>query len=274
MITTQIDSFGRMYTLTGAEIGEFESLKLFIEEEEKFILKIKKEYKLEVREDLLVLFVQLYVLRFAIPYYQMLHNEFPGSTHIVFLRKILYTCLIGRFIDDLIDKDSEMFKTYESILLFQKYYQKLSDLLTNEDKIKFDSYLFDSTVYKSPVIKSKLTFNHIRTDIYERIKYFFVESEKFSRQMQELLKSYVCVLLANLDISDLIADGYLKNSSTVISNYAYKKFYNDEKKLLLDQKLLHFYTEMKTVLLTENKTIIDYCYANQLHYTANILKKA
>jgi len=274
MSTTQVDSFGRLYLLTEAEIGKFETLKLFIETEEQFILNIKKEYKLEVREDLLVLFVQLYILRFAIPYYQLLNNKFPDSTQAEFLKRILYTCLVGRFIDDLIDKDSEMFKTYESILLFQKYYQKLSNLLINDDKIKFDRYLFDSTIYKSPVIKSKLTFNHVRTDIYKRIKYFFVESEKVSEQRQEVLKSYICILLANLDINDLIADGYLKSSSTVISNYAYRKFYNDEKKLLLNEKLLDFYTEIKTVLSLKQKAIVDYCEGNQLHYAANILKNA
>ena len=49
------------------------------------------------------LFVQLYLLRFAIPYYQIFKNKFPDHTDIIFLKKALYVCLNGRFIDDLKD---------------------------------------------------------------------------------------------------------------------------------------------------------------------------
>lgn len=273
METKEVISFGNIYLLTGIEIANFHSLRKFIEEDENFILQLKKEYALDVREDLLILFVQLYFLRYAIPYFQISNGKFPDDSDVLFLRKILYSCLLGRFIDDLIDKDSEMFKTYESILLFQKYTPKLTELLSNGDQIRFDQYLFDSTKYKSPVKEAIIEFNDIKLDVYERIKYFFIHVEKYPFKNQEILKSYTGVLLGSLDVNDLIADGYLKASSTLISNYVYHKFYNEEGKLLFDNKLLNFYHEIELKLMRENKNLIEYCETNKLYYTANILKR-
>ncbi len=272
MNTQEIDSFGSKYIFSQEEMAKFDSLVPFLDEEEMFILDLKKSYGLEVREDLLILFVQLYLLRFAIPYYQICEKKFPDSKNILFLRQILYTCLIGRFVDDLVDKDSQMFKTYESILLFQKYYARILKLLSPEDNSKFHQYLLDSTRYKSPLIESTLSFQEIKSDVYERIKYFFYEAEHFNVQDQEILKSYVGILLGGLDISDLIADNYQISSSTVVSNYVYHKYTNDEGKLLFNEDLLSFYSDMKATLNAETNQLLKHCEEQDLFYTANILK--
>jgi hypothetical protein len=273
MITRELDNFGNVYVLTGAEIEKYESLTGLFEEEEAFVLTIKSKYSLDVREDLLILFVQMYLLRFAIPYFQFTNNKFPDSSNLDFLKRVLYFCLTGRFVDDLVDKDSRMFKTYESILLFQKYYPRLVDILSKTGKEKFDSYLFDSTKYKSPVVEKQITLRDIRNDVYERIKYFFCESEEYPEQNQQQLKSYMGILLGGLDVNDLIADGYLKSSSTVVSNHVYHKYFNDEGKLLFDNSLLEFYGFTKSLFENESDCLIEYCNENQLFYTANILKR-
>ena len=273
MIRKEIHNFGNTYVLSDNEIEKFDSLKVLFEEEESFILSLKRDFVLEVREDLLILFVQMYLLRFAIPYYQLTNNKFPDNSNVDFLRKVLFFCLIGRTIDDLVDSDSKMFKTYESILLFQKYYPRLTDLLSANEKAKFDQYLFDSTKYKSPIIKEEeLNFADIKNDVFERIKYFFVEVENFPEQNCSILADYTGILLGGLDVNDLVADGYLKNSSTVISNYVYDKYYNDEGKLLLDKTLLNFYNLINLLLESESKNLIEHCEGNKLFYTANILK--
>ncbi len=272
MTTKEINNFGNIYILSGDEIAKFDSLKVFFEEEENFILSLKKEFALEVREDLLILFVQMYLLRFAIPYYQLTNIKFPDCSNIDFLKKVLCFCLTGRCVDDLVDSDSKMFKTYESILIFQKYYPRLTNLLSTNEKVKYDQYLFDSTKYKSPIVKEEINFADIRNDVFERIKYFFVEAEKFPEENISNLKNYSGILLGGLDVNDLIADGYLKNSSTVISNYVYGKYYNDEEKLLLDKSLLNFYSSINSIFETESKNLIEHCEDNKLFYTANILR--
>ena len=173
MKTKELHNFGNVYVLSDDEIEKYESLRQLFEEEEFFILSLKNKYSLEVREDLLILFVQMYLLRFAIPYYQFTNQKFPDGSNINFLRQILYYCLVGRFIDDLVDKDSEMFKTYESILLFQNYYPRLTKLLSDKELNKFDLYLLESMKYKSPLVENRIDFSDIRQDVYERIKYFF-----------------------------------------------------------------------------------------------------
>ena len=275
MRTKELHNFGNIYVLSGDEIEKYESLRELFEEEENFILSLKNNYSLEAREDLLILFVQMYLLRFAIPYFQFTNNKFPDRTNVNFLKRVLYFCLTGRFVDDLVDKDSKMFQTYESILLFQKYYPRLAGLLSENEseREKFDAYLFDSTKYKSPCKDKRIDFSDISDDVYARIKYFFCEAENYSAKKQELLKSYMGILLGRLDVNDLIADGYLKSSSTVISNYVYHKYFNDEGKLLLDSALLNFYDFAKSLFEKESRRLIEYCNKNQLFYTANILKR-
>jgi|SanBayMetagenome_1026888.scaffolds.fasta_scaffold00317_5 hypothetical protein len=273
MLTKEIHNFGNIYTLSGDEIEKFETLKDLFEVEENYILNLKNQYNLEVREDLLILFVQMYLLRFAIPYFQLTHNQFPDDSNVNFLKKVLYFCLIGRFIDDLVDSDSKLFKTYESILLFQKYYPRLTALLSLEDKAKFDLYLFESTKYKSLLIVNEINFNDIRNDVYSRIKYFFCEAENYNHKTQEYLKTYTGILLGGLDLNDLISDGYLQNSSTIISNNVYHKYYNDEGKLLLNKALLNYYGSLELIFDQETKQLIEHCRQNTLLYTTNILKK-
>lgn len=273
MLTKEIHNFGNIYIISGDEIEKFEAIKELFQEEENYILAVKNDYDLEVREDLLILFVQMYLLRFCIPYFQLTHNQFPDHSNVIFLKKILYFCLIGRFIDDLVDNDSRLFKTYESILLYQKYYPRLSALLSKEDKEKFDRYLFESTKYKSPLIENEMSFSDISNDVYYRIKYFFCEAEKYKPNNKQQLKTYTGILLGGLDLHDLIADGYLQNSSTVISNNVYHKYYNDEGKLLLDKALLNFYGSLELIFEQETKRLIEYCHQNSLFYTANILKR-
>lgn len=273
MLTKEIHNFGNIYTLSGDEIEKFETLKELFEEEENYILSLKNDYDLEVREDLLILFVQMYLLRFAIPYFQLTHNQFPDRANVSFLKKILYFCLIGRFIDDLVDSDSQLFKTYESILLYQKYYPRLTSLLSRNERDKFDRYLFESTRYKSPLIENKINFSDISNDVYYRIKYFFCAAENYHSVHQEKLIKYTGILLGGLDLNDLISDGYRQKSSTVISNNAYHKYYNDEGKLLLDQALLNYYENLQSIFKHETKRLIGYCRQNSLSYTANILYK-
>ena len=273
MLIKEIHNFGNTYTLSEDEIEKFETLENLFEEEENYILNLKNQYSLEVREDLLIIFVQMYLLRFAIPYFQLTHNQFPDNSNVTFLKKVLYCCLIGRFIDDLVDSDSKLFKTYESILLYQKYYPRLTALFSLEDQAKFDLYLFESTKYKSPLIANEINFADISNDVYYRIKYFFCEAENYNQKTQKYLKTYTGILLGGLDLNDLISDGYLQNSSTAISNNVYHKYYNDEGKLLLDKALLNYYQSLRLIFEQETNQLIEYCHENNLLYTANILKK-
>lgn len=272
MLTKEIHNFGNIYTLSGDEIEKFETLEELFKEEENYILSLKNNYDLEVREDLLILFVQMYLLRFAIPYFQLTHNQFPDRANVSFLKKILYFCLIGRFIDDLVDSDSQLFKTYESILLYQKYYPRLTSLLSRDDQDKLDRYLFESTRYESPLIENQINFSDISNDVYYRIKYFFCAAENYHSVHQEKLIKYTGILLGGLDLNDLISDGYRQKSSTVISNNAYHKYYNDEGKLLLDQALLNYYQSLVLLLQKETEQLVEYCQKINLLYTLNILK--
>jgi hypothetical protein len=269
----KINNFGNTYIFTEEEIPAFHSLANFFAEEEHFILQLKQEKNLVVREDLLILFVQMYILRFAIPYFQIAHHRFPTHQDINFLKTIFYYCMIGRCIDDLIDKDSKMFLTYESIFLYQKYHEKLYDILDLEQKGIFSQYLFDSTKYKSPIVNGELHLNHLINDVYNRIKYFFCTIEKFEEEKAEQLKFYVSIMLGGLDLNDLIADGYQLASSTVVSNFVYGKCFNDEGKLLLDSKLLNTYSEIRQMLSNTKDKLLKYAEFHKLYYIYHILNQ-
>ena len=97
--------------------------------------------------------------------------------------------------------------------------------------------------------------------------------EKYPEQNQLRLKSYMGILLGGLDVNDLIADGYLKSSSTIVSNNVYHKYFNDEGKLLLNDALLEFYYTAKSLFEIESESLFNYCEETGLFYTANILKR-
>lgn len=268
-----IEVFGKQYILTDIEIDNYQSLAPLLEEEENDVLYLKETFGLEVREDLLIMFIQMYLHRFAIPYYQIMENTFPNLEHASFLKEVLYYCMVGRAIDDIVDNDSKMFKKYESVLIADYYSKKLSDLIGNAKYKTFRKYLIESAKFESKVISGTLKFPEIEYDVYVRIRYFFLLSEQYAVEKQDNLRKYVGVLLGGLDLNDAIADGYKKESSTVISNNMYDKFINDEGKVLLDNTLITYYNNVKREISKPLESLKEAFRKNSFNYSFNILNE-
>lgn len=268
-----IEVFGKQYILTDNEIDNYQSLTPLFEEEEEDVLYLKETFGLEVREDLLILFIHMYLHRFAIPYFQIMENTFPNLENASFLREVLYYCMVGRAVDDIVDNDSKMFKKYESVLIADYYSKKLSDLIGKEKYKTFRQYLIESAKFESSIVGGKLKFPEIEYDVYIRIRYFFLLSEQYPIEKQDYLKKYVGILLGGLDLNDAIADGYRKESSTVISNNMYNKFINDEGKVLLDNTLVTYYNNIKSEISKPLESLKEEFRKNSFNYSFNILNE-
>jgi len=260
----RFEDFGYEYALAGDEIDFFATLKSFFKREESIVLSLKQTYALSVREDMLILFVRIYILRFAIPYFQILNYRFPSISDVIFLQKILYSCLIGRFVDDLVDNDSKIFMKSDSIILLQHYNSLFESLIEPHLLKKFCLSVANTTKYKSPIYKD-IIFDHIKTDIYQRIEYFFIFAEESNEESKvEHLKVYTSILLAELDLKDAIADGFRTESATAISNCLYSNCFNDEGKLLLDGNFFSFHRNILMFLKDERQKLDDYLVVHNL----------
>lgn len=266
--------FGEEYVLTNDEIDFHRSLAPLFAEEIEHALALKQRFNLTVREDLLVLFVQMYLRRFAIPYFMLLERRFPTISDAVFLREILFTCMVGRAVDDIVDRDSVMFTAPESLVLQAVYGDRLRDLLPVAQFEKFREYLFESAQYVSPTIERDVEYEDLEHDVYMRIRYFFSRSEHYQDTSREWLKTYVGVLLSHLDLNDALADGHGQFSSTVMSNNLWKRHLNDENKVLLNEELLTFYRSMRERIGFVQNRLIAVLESLELHYVANILRRA
>ena len=120
MTTKEINVFGRIYSLTDQEIENYDSLLPVLEEEENKALQLRKDFDMSVREDLMIQFIDMYFHRFAIPYFQIITHKFPSIEDTTFLKEVLYYCMVGRAVDDIVDNDSKMFQKFESVLQFLK----------------------------------------------------------------------------------------------------------------------------------------------------------
>lgn len=271
--TKTINVFGKDYLLTGEEIQNYESLLSILCSEEQDILNLKKKYDLEVREDLLILFIDMYFHRFSIPYFQITEQKFPSIKDEGFIREVLYYCMVGRAVDDIVDNDSKFFLKHESVIISDFYSKKLYKLVGESKYSFFQNYLVESAKYVSPMLNRALSFEDICQDVYIRIRYFFLQSENYSVKNQALLKTYMGVLLGGLDLNDSIADGFNIESSTVISNNLYNLFLNDEGKLLLNENLVSFFQKYKSIIQRETRILQKYLLENNLKYSANIFNQ-
>lgn len=270
MTTKEINVFGRIYSLTDQEIENYDSLLPVLEEEEYKALQLRKDFDMNVREDLMIQFIDMYFHRFAIPYFQIITHKFPSIEDATFLKEVLYYCMVGRAVDDIVDNDSKMFQKFESVLISDFYSKELSKLIGNKYK-HFQKYLIESARYESVSSPKKLTFEEIENDVYIRIRYFFLLSEKFPILEQKMLKKYMGVLLGGLDLNDAIADGFEKESSTIISNNLYHLYLNCEGKILLDNKLIKYYTDTKETIVQHKKLLSEHLKQFSLFYTLNVI---
>lgn len=272
MTTKEINVFGRIYRFTDQEIQNYTSLLPVLEEEENKALQLHSDFNLCVREDLMVQFIDMYFHRFAIPYFQLMTHKFPSIEDASFLKEVLYYCMVGRAVDDIVDNDSKMFQKFESVLISDFYSKELSKLIEEKYKI-FRRYLIESARYESVSSPKKLTFEEIENDVYIRIRYFYLLSEKFSKLEQQMLKKYMGVLLGGLDLNDAIADGFEKESSTIVSNNLYHLYLNCEGKVLLDDKLMNYYTVTKETIFQHKKILYEYLEQYSLFYTLSVLSQ-
>jgi hypothetical protein len=271
MKTMSIKVFGNSYTLSEGEIDCYKTLLPFLQSEEKTILTLRSKHQLLVREDLLILFIHMYFHRFAIPYFQITQGRFPVESDAPFLKEILYYCMAGRAMDDLVDNDSRMFKQFESALLLEFYCGKLHALISQADFSAFRQHLIESGRYESRRLK-QLSFGVIEADIYNRIRYFFVRAEKDFPGRVKRLKQYMGVLLGGLDLNDAIADGRKKESATVVSNNLYKLLENDEGKILLDATLFKYYVDASGLIHSARCDLLRKLNGSAFYYTANVLR--
>lgn len=272
MTTKNINVFGRIYKLSNQEIENYNSLLPVLEEEENKALQLRSDFNMSVREDLIIQFIDMYFHRFAIPYFQIMTHKFPSFEDASFLKEVLYYCMAGRAVDDIVDNDSKMFQKFESVLISDFYSKELSKLIDDNYK-QFQKYLIESARYESVSSPEKLNFEEIENDVYIRIRYFFLLSEKFPKLEQRMLKKYMGVLLGGLDLNDAIADGFEKESSTIVSNNLYHLYLNCEGKILLDDKLMNYYTDTKETIAKHKKRLFEYLEQHSLFYTLSVIRQ-
>jgi hypothetical protein len=245
----RISSIGdRSYLLPGDSAAESALLKLIAQEEAR-ILRLP-DVGVTTPEYMLVHFVRMYTLRWALPVVEIECGGNVGERDVDAVRQRLWLCLYGRAIDDLTDRDGRFFTVADSIVVANVYGSLLhrGDGPRGELEELRRIHLACSEKSGGAVSAANLSFETIRDNICERVAYFVDRSEFSDRN--ELVRWYVATLLARCDLDDAIADGALGPSATPLSRSLRAAVADDEEKVPFGPALWQWYSRMTALIRT------------------------
>lgn len=274
MSAKYVERFGNSYATGQMEQCVEEALEKLIAIEIERIVSLKASEKLSVREDLLVMFVEMYTRRFALPAFMLLYGRPPTSDDLPWIILRLYVCLVGRAMDDLSDGDSMMFSDSDSRMLCARYLELLEASLPGETFAQF-RHLLEKSCIPPDDERSPADFADLRRDVSYRISYYLYDpaGNENVAGCQDL-ETYSAILLSYLDLNDVIADGPEGPSSTRVSRAFWNELRNDEGKLLFDLQFLRTWHRYHGLISRENTRLIQRLESQGQFYVVHILSEA
>ena len=146
----------------------FEPICALLEEEQQRMLALRSVLA-GVEEHILIHFVRMYLFRFAVPAVEIERGGLEPA-HAPAIRTRLWACLVGRGLDDLIDKDSRFFSPAASATLFAFY----SGLLLPALGADAERFLRGVSMAAGEISidQGPLDFELLTNDVCRRVEYF------------------------------------------------------------------------------------------------------
>jgi hypothetical protein len=247
------------------------SISKLIKIEENRVLNLH-ECGLMAGEPILILFVHMYILRWAIPIVEIENNGDLTNKLIPDIQRRFWLCMYGRALDDLHDKDSNFFTLSDSIVLLAVYSSLLNIKSSGDESQYLIKQSIKSLTYpKDYTAPDLLTFERIQKDVCIRVAYF-LSDKNVKDELSDLVNQYIGVLLGFTDLDDCIVDGIGNCNSTQISSYLYFKNADNDKKIHLTSNLLKWYKGIYLLLERSGESLLQLLKNKQMKYSHNVLK--
>ena len=195
-----------------------ESFRNLVESEIDNSVEELKNVGLVQHEETLVYLHYMYFYRFVMPTLETVGCDFISNNPLL-VKWQLRNCLMGRFIDDIVDMDSGFWSNEEALFLYSYYLircNQISRYFKNESLTKWritiknamnKKFLYKRDNQSNAIICPRT--NKIPVSIYfSRIPYFFwlFNEINLSLPMIEWIKKYIASLFYFYDIDDVISD--------------------------------------------------------------------
>jgi hypothetical protein len=222
------------------ENGFHLSIIELIKTEENRVLKLL-QCGIQTEEYILIHFVRMYILRWALPVVEIENNGQLNASLIPEIQKRYWLCMYGRALDDIHDRDSRFFTLADSCILLTTY----SGLLKLDIDTEFGKHILKSGKASLEFLSKKhekadLTFNDIMQDVCVRVAYF-QSSPDIKKDLATIVDQYIGVFLGKADLDDCIPDGAEGVNSTLMSRHLYKNVADDEQKIHYNRNLAEWY---------------------------------
>lgn len=242
----EIRAGNTIYNIPNTKGFDLEIEKL-IEIEENRVLELLK-FSITCEEHIILHFVRMYILRWAIPVIEIENNGILSPELIPQIQKRFWLCMYGRALDDLHDKDSHFFLLSDSIILLSVYSALLKINPFEKDSQELIIKTANSLTFsKKYIIPEFLTFDNIQKDVCVRVNYFLSESCVIN-SLSNIVNRFVGVFLGFTDLEDCLVDGFGNNNATLMSSHLFVKLADDDKKIHLTADLLTWYKSVYQIL--------------------------
>lgn len=244
------------YLLPASGAGA-EGIRSLVAEEEYRILQLR-DCGLTTPEYMLVYFVRMYTLRWALPVVEIERGGTIGVSDIDAVRVRLWLCLYGRAIDDIADRDSAFFGVSDSVVLATVYGSLLR--LDGQSRQSLDDLRLVHSACAAPVSApdpsavKELSFDKLADDLCRRVAYFVGHCA--DDRLHRLVRAYVAVLLARCDLEDAIADGCSGSASTMLSRNLRASVANEEGKVLFNSSLWRWYAAVAALVRAQALSLV------------------
>lgn len=227
-----------------------------IKTEENRILKLLECGILTV-EYILIHFVRMYILRWALPIVEIENKGLLNASLIPEIQKRYWLCMYGRALDDIHDRDSRFFTLSDSCILLTTY----SGLLKLDIDTEFGKHILksgkDSLEFLSNANdKAILYFDDIMQDVCVRVAYF-QSAPDINKDLATIVNQYIGVFLGKADLDDCIPDGANGVNSTLMSRHLYKSVADDEQKIHFNRDLAIWYQNTFQLIVTNAELLLN-----------------
>lgn len=241
-----------------------------IELEENRILHLRS-LGLKVNESILLHFVRMYILRWAIPIVEIENNGTLKSELVPQIQQRFWLCMYGRALDDIHDRDSNFFTITDSTILLTIYSSLLNINISNSNGQDLIKRSIKSLTYsKNYLIPDQLTFDIIKNDVCNRVEYFLADNT-INISLAAIVNQYVGVLLGFADLEDCIADGIGRRNSTQMSSHLYATNSDQDLKIHLDGNLLNWYRKTYHMLDDAGQNLFLNLKNREINYSQKII---
>ena len=226
-----------------------------IKAEENRVLKLLL-HGIKTKEYVLIHFVRMYILRWALPVVEIENNGNLNASLIPEIQKRYWLCMYGRALDDIHDRDSRFFTISDSCILLATY----SVLLNIDIYTEFGQRIIKSSKESMEFLcnikdTKELTFEKIKCDVCVRVAYF-QSAPYIDKILADLVDQYIGVFLGKADLDDCIPDGACGLSSTVLSRHFYKIVADDEQKVHFNRDFINWYRNTFNLIVFNGEKLV------------------